>query len=213
MVKKCCIFKQRKPGRSGIAKMRLAAYISFLAILLSGCFSGGDYTPKPRGYFKIDFPAKEYQSFQSDCNYTFDYPVYASVFPDSSENAQSCWLNISYPQFNGRLHLSYHPVSSRTNLDELTEDSRTFAFKHTVKATAIDEGQISYPANKVYGTYYSIKGNTASAIQFFLTDSTKNYLRGALYFNEEPRQDSIQPVLEFIGKDIDVMIKSLRWKK
>jgi gliding motility-associated lipoprotein GldD len=192
--------------------MRFAAYISILTFLLSGCFSGDSYTPKPRGYFRIDFPAKEYQSYQSDCNYTFDYPVYASVSPDSSNNAQPCWLNISYPQFNGKLHLSYHSVTSRKSLDELVEDSRTFAFKHTVKATAIDEGQISYPANKVYGTYYSIKGNTASAIQFFLTDSSKNYLRGALYFNEEPRQDSIQPVLEFIGKDIDVMIKSFRWK-
>lgn len=192
--------------------MKLVLYISFLVILISGCFSGGDYTPKPRGYFKIDFPEKKYQFYQSDCNYTFEYPVYASVFPDSSKGAQSCWLNVSYPQFNGRLHLSYHPVASRKVLDELVEDSRSFAFKHTVKATAIDEGHISYPANKVYGTYYAIKGNTASAIQFFLTDSAKNYLRGALYFNEEPRQDSIQPVLEFISKDIDVMIKSLRWK-
>lgn len=192
--------------------MKLVPYISFSIILISGCFSGGDYTPKPRGYFKIDFPEKRYQSYQSDCNYTFEYPVYASVLPDSSKGAQSCWLNVSYPQFNGRLHLSYHPVDSRKVFDALVEDSRSFAFKHTVKATAIDEGHISYPANKVYGTYYSIKGNTASAIQFFLTDSAKNYLRGALYFNEEPRQDSIQPVLEFIGKDIDVMIKSLRWK-
>lgn len=192
--------------------MKLVPYISFSIILISGCFSGGDYTPKPRGYFKIDFPEKRYQSYQSDCNYTFEYPVYASVLPDSSKGAQSCWLNVSYPQFNGRLHLSYHPVDSRKVFDALVEDSRSFAFKHTVKATAIDEGHISYPANKVYGTYYSIKGNTASAIQFFLTDSAKNYLRGALYFNEEPRQDSIQPVLEFISKDIDVMIKSLRWK-
>ncbi|MEJ6981156.1 gliding motility lipoprotein GldD [Pedobacter sp. P351] len=183
-----------------------------MTFLISGCFSGGDYTPKPRGYFKIEFPEKSYQTYQSDCNYTFDYPVYALVFPDSSKNAQPCWLNISYPQFNARLHLSYHPVTSGKIFNELVEDSRAFAFKHTVKATAINEAQISYPDSKVFGTYYAIKGNTASAIQFFLTDSSKNYLRGALYFNEEPRQDSIQPVLEFIGRDIDVMIKSLSWK-
>ncbi len=65
------------------------------------------------------------------------------------------------------------------------------------KPTAIDEGVIAYPERNIYGTYYSIDGNTASSIQFFLTDSTKNYLRGALYFNEQPRQDSIQPVLDF----------------
>ena len=192
--------------------MRFIPAIAILFILVSGCFSGGDYSPKPRGYFRIEFPEKEYQSYEGECNYTFDYPVYASVSADSSKETKPCWLNVNYPQFNGRIHLSYQPVSSQKVFDELVEDARTFAFKHTVKATAIDEGRINYPENKVYGTYYSIKGNTASAIQFFLTDSNKHYLRGALYFKEEPRQDSIQPVLDFISKDIDVMIKSFRWK-
>lgn len=192
--------------------MRLIAYISLLAVILSGCFSGGDYAPKPRGYFKIDLPEKKYQTYTGACNYTFDYPVYSSIIPDKSKDAKPCWMDISFPQFNGRIHLSYQPITSQKVFNELIEDARTFAFKHTVKATAIDEGQINYPDRKVYGTYYSIKGNTASAIQFFLTDSSKNYLRGALYFQEEPRQDSIQPVLEFIKKDIDVMIRSLRWK-
>ena len=92
------------------------------------------------------------------------------------------------------------------------EDARTFAFKHTVKATSIDEGVISYSDRKVYGIYYTIDGNAASSAQFFLTDSTKNYLRGALYFNTEPRLDSIQPVLTFVKKDMEVLIKSFRWK-
>lgn len=193
--------------------MKYVLYISLILIIITGCFSGGgDYAPKPRGYFKIDFPEKAYQSYQSNCNYTFDYPVYSSVFPDSSKNSQPCWLNVSFQQFNSRLHLSYQPVTSKQVFNQLVEDSRTFAFKHTVKATGIDEGRISFPENNVYGIYYSIKGNTASSIQFFLTDSNKHYLRGALYFREEPRQDSIQPVLDFISKDIDVMIKSLRWK-
>ncbi len=127
-------------------------------------------------------------------------------------DAKPCWLDIAYPEFNGRIHLSYQAVSSRQQFNRLVEDARTFAFKHTVKATAIDEGVISYPESNVYGVYYSIDGNTASSVQFFLTDSTKNYLRGALYFNEQPRLDSIQPVLDFVKKDIDVMIKSFKWK-
>lgn len=181
----------------------------FLALFLSSC--RGDYSPKPRGYFKIDLPEKQYQTFSSECPYSFDYPVYASVLPDTKRDAMPCWLDVSYPQFNGRIHLSYQPVRSPQQFNQLIEDARTFAFKHTVKATAIDEGIISYPEKKVYGIYYSIDGNTASAVQFFLTDSTKNYIRGALYFNEQPRLDSIQPVLDFIKKDIDVMIKSFKW--
>ncbi len=133
--------------------------------------------------------------------------------PDNQRDAKPCWLDVSYPQFNGRIHLSYQSIASREQFDRLSEDAYKLAFKHTVKATNIDRGTISYPVRKVYGTYYTIDGNTASSVQFFLTDSTKNYLRGALYFNEQPRLDSIQPVLDFIKKDIDVMIKSFKWKR
>jgi len=179
-------------------------------LLLSCCTQ--DYSPKPRGYFNIRFPDKKYQTYSSDCPYSFDYPVYAKVVPDTKRDAKPCWIDVSYPEFNGRIHLSYQPVSSKQQFNQLVEDARTFAFKHTVKATSIDEGIISYPERNVYGIYYSIGGNTASSVQFFLTDSTNNYLRGALYFNEQPRLDSIQPVLDFVKRDIDVMIKSFKWK-
>jgi len=185
-------------------------HLLLCAFLFISC--GTEYSPKPRGYFRIEFPENKYQTYTGDCPYTFDFPEYAQVQQDSSRNSQPCWLNINYPKFNGRIHLSYQPISSAAELNQLTEDARTFAFKHTVKATAIDEGIISYPKEKVYGIYYSIDGNTASSVQFFLTDSTKNYLRGALYFNEQPRLDSIQPVLDFVKKDIDQMIKTFKWR-
>ncbi len=182
-----------------------------LCVFLTCCTQ--DYSPKPRGYFNIKFPEKKYQTYNSECPYSFDYPVYAKILPDNQRDAKPCWLDVSYPQFNGRIHLSYQSIASREQFDRLSEDAYKLAFKHTVKATNIDRGTISYPVRKVYGTYYTIDGNTASSVQFFLTDSTKNYLRGALYFNEQPRLDSIQPVLDFIKKDIDVMIKSFKWKR
>jgi gliding motility-associated lipoprotein GldD len=116
------------------------------------------------------------------------------------------------PDFNATLHLSYQPVTTKKEFNQLVEDARTFAFKHTIKATSIDEAIIAYPERKIYGIYYTIDGNAASSAQFFLTDSTKNYLRGALYFNNEPRLDSVQPALNFIKKDVEVLIKSLKWK-
>ncbi|HEY1025804.1 MAG TPA: gliding motility lipoprotein GldD [Sphingobacteriaceae bacterium] len=192
--------------------MRQALFFLFsFSFLLFAC-GGNDYAPKPRGYHRIDFPVKSYRPYQGDCPYTFDYPEYGKIIPDSSKEARPCWFDISFSQFNGRIHLSYQPVTSQKVFNQLVEDARTFAFKHTVKATAIDEAIISYPEKKVYGVYYSIDGNTASSIQFFLTDSTRNYVRGALYFHEQPRLDSIQPVLNFLRKDIDVMIRSFEWK-
>ncbi|HEY0895705.1 MAG TPA: gliding motility lipoprotein GldD [Sphingobacteriaceae bacterium] len=187
-----------------------AVALSFLLLVLSSCQN--DYTPKPRGYYRIDLPEKSYRQYDEDCPYTFEYPVYGRVVPDSSSQAKPCWIDVAFPEFNGRIHLSYHPVTSREVFNELIEDTRKLAFKHTVKATAIDEATIRFPQHHVYGVYYTIAGNTASSVQFFLTDSTRNYLRGALYFHEQPRQDSIQPVLDFIKKDIDVMIRSFKWK-
>jgi len=189
--------------------MKFLKGLLLIAVLFSSCT--GDYTPKPRAYFRIEFPEKKYQNYQSDCPYRFEYPVYAEILPDKRPDAKPCWIDVAYPQFNGRLHLSYQAISSRKQFDQLVEDAHTFAFKHTVKATAIDEARINYPNKNVYGIYYTIEGNTASSVQFFLTDSSKNYLRGALYFNEQPKIDSIRPVLDFIKKDIDVMIKSFKW--
>lgn len=192
--------------------MRYLSILLLLSVLMSSASCGNNYSPKPRGYFRIEFPQKAYQKYEGDCPFSFDYPVYAQVVPDRSRDAKPCWLDVNFPQFNGKIHLSYQAITSKEIFNELVEDARTFAFKHTVKATAIDEGKISYPEKHVYGIYYSISGNTASSVQFFLTDSTKNYLRGALYFNEAPRLDSIKPVLEFVEKDINVFIKSFEWK-
>lgn len=193
--------------------MNLRLFTCFILLSFFSLCCANDYTPKPRAYYRIDFPEKKYQTYAGECPYSFDFPIYAKVEADSTAGAKPCWLNIHFTRFNGRIHLSYHSISSKTEFNQLTEDARTFAFKHTPKATAIDEGFISYPEQRVYGIYYSISGNTASSIQFFLTDSTKNYLRGALYFNETPRIDSIQPVLDFVKEDIDLMIKSFKWKK
>ena len=192
--------------------MRIYTLTALLFVSMLGCSCGSNYSPKPRGYFKIDFPEKRYQSYKGNCPYMFDYPTYARVAPDSAGAIKPCWLDVTFPQMNAKIHLSYQEIHSKEMFNQLVEDARTFAFKHTSKATAIDEGLIAYPDRKVYGIFYSIDGNAASSAQFFLTDSTKHYLRGALYFHERPQLDSIQPVLDFIRKDVDVLIKSIRWK-
>lgn len=185
---------------------------SVVIVCLLACTSNQPATPKPKGYFRINFPQKAYQTFNSDCPFTFEYPVYAVMSKDTDRNAQPCWNNLSFPQFNGNLHLTYHGVFSKVDYDKMTEAARTLAMKHTIRANAIDQKLINYPERKVYGIYYAIEGNTASSVQFFLTDSAKHYFRGALYFNERPQYDSIQPVVKFIKKDIDRLIETFKWK-
>jgi gliding motility-associated lipoprotein GldD len=164
------------------------------------------------------FPKKEYQQFNGPYPFTFLYPKYAVVEPDTSITRDKKLINMKYllnmqfPQFNGTLHLSYESITSTKVFNELIEDAHSFAFKHTVKATGINQALIYNPQRQIYGIYYTIDGNAASSAQFFLTDSVHNYIRGALYFNTEPRLDSIQPVLDFVKKDMDVMIGSFKWK-
>lgn len=192
--------------------MRKLLAILSIMLVLSAC-GNHDYSPKPRGYFRIEFPEKAYQDYSGGCPFTFQYPKYATIVPDTERITHPCWLNMRFPQFNGTLHLSYETLSKNVLLDSLIEHSHEFAFKHTVKASSIDEVKLFYPERKVYGVYYMIDGNAASSAQFFLTDSTKHFLRAALYFRTEPRLDSIQPVLNFVKKDMDVMIKSFKWKQ
>jgi gliding motility-associated lipoprotein GldD len=182
--------------------------------LLVGCSDGDIQTPKPRGYAKINFPEKKYVKYNEGCKFKFDIPVYSNVTMDENADAQPCWININYPQFNGRLHLSYHDIyKSPKKLIELTEDSRGFVFKHTQKATAIDEIEVYDPKRNMYGVIYLLDGNVASSLQFYITDSTHHFLRGALYFRSEPKLDSIQPVLNFIKTDMEKLIETAQWKK
>ena len=202
----------------GEAPVKWLFLIFTATLFVTACGGESDYSPKPRGFYRINFPERGYRQFESDQPFTFQYPKYAVMERDTLSkptgrllNMQTL-LNMQFPQFNATLHLSYETIPSQKIFDELIEDAHKFAFKHTVKATSIDEGIINYPDRKVYGIYYTIDGNAASSVQFYLTDSVKNYLRGALYFNSEPRLDSIQPVLDFVKQDVDMMIKSFKWK-
>lgn len=176
--------------------------------LFSSCDQ--DYVPKPRGYFRIDVPEKNYSRFiPADCPFSFEIPQYAKMVYDTNSLTEPCWMYIKFPRFNGEIFLSYKPVNN--NLNRYIEDAHTMVYKHTVKADAINEIRIRTP-NNVYGMFFEIGGNAASSFQFFVTDSIHNYLRGALYFNVPPNNDSISPVLSFIKEDIRHMISTLEWK-
>ena len=167
-------------------------------------------TPKPRAYFRIDFPEKEYQTFSAPgYPYKFSYPVYGEVNKDRSRGSEPYWVNVDFPPFKARIHISYKSAVGR--LDSLIEDSRYLAFKHALKADAISEQIFSNEEKKVYGILYNMKGNTASSWQFFVTDSSKHFLRGALYFSVSPNKDSLAPSVDFFGKDLVKLMETVEW--
>ena len=133
------------------------------------------------------------------------------IEPDKEPRAEPYWINIVFPEFNGEIHISYKKVEG--NLDAYLEDSRTLAYKHTIKADAIVETTFADPSKKVYGLVYEIKGNAASSAQFHLTDSSHNFLRGSLYFNVQPNVDSLGPVIDFFKQDIKHLMETFEWKQ
>jgi gliding motility-associated lipoprotein GldD len=210
---------------------RIVASVICLAILIS-CNS--PYTPKPRAYFKIDFPEHKYQVFDTPgYPYSFEYPEYATVskdttmFDDNPDNPY--WINIDFPQFRGRIYVSYKTIGGRSiykvktengykdsvvanTFEGLREEAFKMTFKHTLKASSIDDSLFT-TGKGISGVYFSVGGNAATGNQFFLTDSTVNFLRGALYFDASPNSDSLQPVNDFLQQDVRHLINSFSWRK
>lgn len=190
---------------------RILAFSIVLGFVIAflGCSDG--YTPRPRGYFRIDFPEKEYKYLDSaHYPYNFMYPTYGLVIEDDSRIAEKYWVNIDFPGYKARIHISYKDAQGR--LDSLMEDSRALAFKHVSKAEAITERFYSNPETRIYGLLYNLRGNTASSWQFYVTDSVKHFLRGALYFKVSPNKDSLAPAIDFFGQDLVKMMETIEWK-
>jgi len=181
----------------------------FLLILIGACRTNN--TPKPRGYFRIDFPEKGYQRFQSDCKFSFEAPVYARVEKSELRTAEPCWYNIKFIGYGATLHLTYKSLENY-DVAYFSEDVRRIVYKHIVKADDIIESEIYDPESEVYGFIYDIKGNAASALNFYITDSTSGFLNGSLYFNVQPNIDSLGPSIEFFRKDIIHLINSFEWE-
>jgi len=156
-------------------------------------------------------PERKYQVFDSSFPYSFEYPVYAGISPDSSKMAEPYWINLEYQQFHATLHLSYKMIDG--NLAQYLNDAHTLVNKHIPKANAITQREFVDRANHVYGLVYDIRGaDAASSCQFYLTDSISKFVRGALYFSIVPNNDSLAPVIDFIKVDLEHMINTFRWK-
>lgn len=208
--------------------------VVLLLLLLSVVLScNSDYTPKPRGYFAIDFPQHQYQVFNKEgYPYSFEYPVYSSIIKDSSFFDETpdnpYWINVDIPAFNARIYLSYKTIGGKSlykikteqgykdsfainTFDNLRDEAYKITFKHTTKASSIEDSAF-VTSNGIGGVFFSVGGNAATGKQFFATDTLKHFLRGSLYFNATPNEDSLNISYQFLQKDMEHMINTLRWK-
>jgi gliding motility-associated lipoprotein GldD len=202
-----------------------------LIVLITAC--NNPYTPRPRGYFKIDLPDHRYQVFNKPgYPYSFEFPVYASIVQDSAffEDADNpYWINIDIPEFHGKIYVSYLEIGGKSHFkvrntkgeyrdsvgintfDNLIKSSYALTYKHSSKASSIEDSAFTTPSG-VEGVYFKIGGNAATANQFLVTDSVKHFLRGALYFDATPNEDSLGIVNHFLQQDMKHLINTLKWK-
>lgn len=203
----------------------------FLFFLFNACNS--TYTSKKKGYYKIDFPEREYVLFEKEgFPYSFEYPVYARIVKDSTyfdqDQLNPYWINIDFPQFSGRIFLSYKAIGGKSTykvkqpdgsykdsigvnvFDYMVNDAFKLTSKNESVASSIKDS-LFHTKNGITGVFFRVGGNAATAKQFFMSDTTKKFFRGALYFDVTPNADSLRPVQDFLQKDIDHLINTFRW--
>ena len=195
-----------------ISSLSISYALCIMVFIFYACNS--PFTPKPRGYFKIDFPKKEYKVFnQPGYPYTFEYPAYAEVVKDSlffgEKTENDWWININFPQFNGKMYVSYKKIGTN-KFDKLVNDAFKLTSKHSQKAYSIDDSAIATNYG-VHGMFFKVGGDVATANQFFLTDTVKHFLRGAMYFDATPNEDSLGIVNKFLAEDLQHLINTFQW--
>jgi len=194
--------------------MIVRTLILLMIILAASCGSEQLYNPKPRSFPKIDFPEKEYTTFDEGyCSFNFEYPAYAKIAKDKfffeGKPKDECWFDLHLPPFNGDLHCSYISLDDRTHFDKMVNDAFTLVGKHNVKAQFRDD----FPIQKenVSGMLFELKGDVASNLQFYLTDSVNHFFRASLYFNSKVYPDSIAPIYDFVKEDVLKIIETFEW--
>lgn len=183
----------------------------FLLFVLGSC--GSDYLPKPKGYNRIDLPERGFTSLINDVPYSFEHSVHAKVEPDSFNLAEKSWINLNYESLGGKVHLTYLALDTDgKDIKTVVNDAINLTAKHQIKAYGIEESMMVTPKGYT-GVVAELSGEVPTQFQFFVTDSTKNFLRGALYFNTAMKNDSLAPAIEYIKVDMIHLINTLEFKK
>lgn len=183
----------------------------FISLVLASC--KGDYKPKPKGYNRLVLPAAEYQPAPDTLPYSFEYSKHARLLDDTSWISERHWIEIYYPELKANIHITYKKLNSKEDLlKTLLNDAYRLTSKQQIKAYAIDEMSLVTPSGKT-AVIAEIAGDVPSQFQFTMTDSTRNFLRGALYFNTAVQNDSLAPAIEFMKKETLHFINTLEWKK
>lgn len=185
-------------------------FIFICAALFISCDQ--NYLPKPIGYNRLDLPQASYRPLPDSLPYFFEYSTHATLIDDTSAINERYWIELYYPAIKSNVHITYKSINSKQSLKEFLDDAYTLTSKHQIKAYAINELITKTPSGKT-AVIAELEGEVPSQFQFTMTDSSRNFVRGALYFNTKVQNDSLAPAIEYMKKDIMHLINTFQWKK
>ena len=180
------------------------AKLSCLVLFLSLISCGDETLPKPKGHLSLEYPKAKYSKLNSDCSFTFEKNNLALI------KDKSCAFEINYPKMKATIYLTHKSVNN--DIDKLLRDAQTLTYNHVVKADDIVEQPFINDKKTVYGMFYEVGGNAATNAQFYVTDSTKNFIVGSVYFYAKPNFDSILPAANYLKEDMRRILETLEWK-
>ncbi|WP_137401428.1 gliding motility lipoprotein GldD [Echinicola rosea] len=191
--------------------MRNSLIFGIVFLALTAC-GKGDYLPRPKGYNRIDLPERAFVSLQDNYPYQFERSIHSKVEADTFNLAEENWINLAYQSLGAKVHLTYKAINgNEARLRDILDDAFKLTAKHQIKAYSIDEAVTRTPRGYV-GVVAELSGEVPTQFQFFVTDSTQNFLRGALYFNTAVKNDSLAPVIEYIKEDMAHLMNTLEFK-
>jgi len=198
------MFRLRNENKKQNHKPVIGIFLTALGLFLfTACKD--DVFPKPASHLRLDYPIAKYVDFENQCPFSFEMNSNAIV-----KGEEDCGFTISYPKMKATIYLTYKPVNSNINI--LLRDAQKLTYEHVIKADDILEQSYLNPSKKVYGMFYRVDGNAATNSQFYVTDSTKHFVTGSVYFYAKPNFDSIMPAASYVRNDMQRLMETLKWK-
>ncbi len=206
---------EKPPASVRSRKSRCLALLAACLLAIPACTA--DFVPKPKGYPHVALPAPAYKPLELATPYTFKHSTHALAAPDSDGHTEPGWIDLYYPAFDATVEFTYKPLRNGQgpdgkSLNSYIEDARRLANKHQVKASGIDEQQRRTLAGN-RAILFRLSGQVPTQVQFYVTDSARHFLRGALYFKTATKNDSLAPMINYIARDMDTLLATLQWRR
>jgi len=173
-------------------------------LVLFSCNSS--ITPKQSAFFAPEFGVSSYNSFRTQCNYSFSKNKIARI-----QYLDNCNFNIVYDNLNAKIFFS--SININNNFPDIIKVFDERIIENSSNVTEVNVSEYTDDQILVYCRMFNYVGNSPSNLHFYLTDSTSNFLAGSLFFNTEPNYDSLLPYINYIRADVRKLIENFEWNK